>query len=127
MTKIAQIVRMKAKPGRRQDLIDALAPAFIKAEGEGGTEVYVQFVDAQTVVKRPTGQGKAELFITPAPDEIWYFELYTDDAALKAHDDGYATSPIASRIGEAIRDIIAEPHVCMRLTPIRAKGVAIAG
>jgi quinol monooxygenase YgiN len=124
MAKVAQLVCMKPKPGKRQALIDALAPAFEKAEREAGTELYIQLVDAERVTK-VIRDGNPIQSLEAAPDEVWYFELYDDRKALRAHDDGYATSGVGALIREAAKDLLAEPHVCVRATPIRAKGVAV--
>jgi quinol monooxygenase YgiN len=123
--KVAQIARMVAKPGQRDALVDALAPAFPKAERETGTELYVMMVNARTLTKSIKDEGGAEVTITPHPDEVWFIELYDDDAAVKAHEDGYALDRATHSIGPRLRELLAEQHTIVQANPIRAKGIEV--
>jgi quinol monooxygenase YgiN len=123
--KVAQIARMVAKPGMRDALVEALEPAFPKAEQEAGTEIYVMMVDARTLTKHIRDEGGAEVVVTPHPDEVWFFELYDDDAAVKAHEDGYALDKATHTIGPRLRELLAEPHTIVQANPVRAKGIEV--
>jgi quinol monooxygenase YgiN len=120
---VAQIARMVAKPGKRQELVDALEPAFPKADGETGTELYIMMVDARTLTKTIRGEGGADVAITEHPDEVWFFELYDDQDAVTAHEDGYRLDRATHSIGPRLRELLAEPHTIVQAHPVRAKGI----
>jgi quinol monooxygenase YgiN len=121
--KVAQVARMVAKPGKRQELVDALAPAFPKAEEEAGTELYIMMVNARTLTKVIQEAGTAEVVVTEHPDEVWFFELYEDDAAVKAHENGYALDRATHSIGTRLKELLAEPHTIVQANPVEAKGI----
>ena len=125
--KVAQIARMVAKPGMRQKLVEALEPAFAKAEEEAGTEVYVMLVDAKTLHKRLHADGGVEVETVEHPDEVWFFELYRDAEAVKTHEEGYALSEALRGIGPKLREVLAEPHTIVQATPVREKGMEAGG
>jgi quinol monooxygenase YgiN len=123
--KVAQIARMVAKPGMRDRLIESLEPAFAKAEQEAGTEVYLMLVDARTLHKKIKPEGGAEVSIEEHPDEVWFFELYDDAAAVTAHEQGYVLTEATRSIGPRLRELLAEPHTIVQATPVRGKGIEV--
>lgn len=67
MSKIGVFVKIPVQPGKRDDLVAAMAPMFEQIQKEGGTLSYGLFTsDAE-------------------PDAVRFFELYADQAALDAH------------------------------------------
>jgi quinol monooxygenase YgiN len=120
--RVAQIARMVAKPGRRDELIAALEPAFAKAEAETGTEVYLMLVDARTLHKTIRPEGGAEVRVDHHPDEVWFFELYESQEAVTAHEQGYALSEATASIGPRLREVLAEPHTIVQADLVRGKG-----
>jgi quinol monooxygenase YgiN len=120
--KVAQIARMVAKPGRRDDLIAALEPAFAKAEQEAGTEVYLMMTDARTLHKVINPEGGARVRIERHPDEVWFFELYESQDAVTAHEQGYALTEGTRSIGPRLREVLAEPHTIVQADLVRGKG-----
>jgi quinol monooxygenase YgiN len=125
--KVAQIARMVAKPGMRDELIAALEPAFAKAEEETGTEIYLMMVDARTLHKVIKPEGGAEVRIEQHPEEVWFFELYEDQAAVTAHEQGYALSEATRSIGPRLRAVLAEPHTIVQANLARGKGMEAGG
>jgi quinol monooxygenase YgiN len=123
--KVAQIARMVAKPGRRDELIAALEPVFPKAEREPGTELYVMLVNARTLENSGNGDADTEVVVTDHPDEVWFFELYDDERAVKAHDDGFALDEATSNLAPIVRELLAEPSTVVQAIPTRAKGIAV--
>jgi quinol monooxygenase YgiN len=121
--KVAQIARMVAKPGLRDQLVEALEPAFAKAQQESGTEVYLMLVDARTLHKQIRPEGGADVTVESHPDEVWFFELYDSPEALTAHEQGYALTEAARSIAPRLRQLLAEPHTIVQATPVRAKGM----
>jgi quinol monooxygenase YgiN len=120
--KVAQIARMVAKPGMRDELVAALEPAFAKAEAETGTEVYLMMVDARTLHKVITPEGGADVRIEQHPDEVWFFELYENEEAVTAHEQGYALTEATRSIGPRLRQVLAEPHTIVQAGLARSKG-----
>ena len=67
MSKIAVAVKIRGKAGQRDAMTAAVQPGLATAQGEAGTLTY--------------------LFHHDLVDEnvVWFYELYEDDAASKAH------------------------------------------
>ncbi len=101
MAHIAVIAKITALPGMRDEVVDVLRDVVAGTEGESGTLVYAMNTD------------KAD------DDVIWFYELYTDDAALAVHGGGEAMKAAGGRL----RDKTAgrpELHV---LDLVQAKGL----
>jgi quinol monooxygenase YgiN len=122
--KVAQIARMVAKPGRRDELVAALEPAFEKAEQEAGTEVHMMLLDARTLRKVLRPGGSTEVAVEEHPDEVWFFELYRDAEALRAHEEGYALNDAVRSIAPKLMEILAEPPTIVQASPAREKAPA---
>lgn len=84
------------RPGKREALVAALAPAIAEVHAEPGCELYA---------------------IHEAPDgTIVMIEKWTSATALDAHASGAAVQ----RLDAAIAELIAQPVVVTRLSPIPA-------
>lgn len=101
MPKVAFVVKMTAREGKRDELVAGLGELAALAEREPGTEVYAVHVSA----------GE--------PAVVWTYELYADEAALAAHRDSEAVRAVARRM----RDCVAGPPEILRAEPVRGKGL----
>lgn len=103
MPKVAIVAKITAKPQRFDELV-ALAESMAEQSGsEPGTEVYTMNIT--------TGDDRA----------IWFYEIYADDEAFKAH----STSDAMARFGSSLQEI-AEPDIELHvLTPHAIKGLAL--
>jgi len=79
---IAAIARIPAKPGQRDELINALKPLIEAVEAEEGTLRYILHTDVNE------------------PDVLWFYEQYTDGDAFKAHGSSDAMKTLGPAIGE---------------------------
>lgn len=98
---IAVFARLEAQPGRRDDVIEALAPVLAAAESEEGTLVYAMHVSERE------------------PDGVRFYELYTDDDAMRAH----GSSDAMRDAGAALASLLTGPPEIVRATPAAAKGL----
>lgn len=87
MTQIALIARLRAKPGRRDELLAALGELVSAVERESGTLVYLLHTDDAD------------------EDSVWFYELYADAAALEEH----RTSDTMQRMKPRFGELLAEP------------------
>ena len=67
MAQVAVVAKITALPGKRDEVVDVLRDVVAATDNEPGTLVYAMNVD------------KGD------DDVIWFYELYTDDAAFGAH------------------------------------------
>lgn len=67
MPKVAVIAKITALPGKRDEVVDVLRSVVTATKDEEGTLLYAMNVD------------KADDTV------IWFYEMYTDEAALAAH------------------------------------------
>jgi quinol monooxygenase YgiN len=89
MGEIAVYAKLVAKPNRREELLHALEPLMRSAiETEPGTEVYAVHLDPENA------------------DAIWFYEIFTDDAAQAAHR---ANEEKAHDVGALVQDLLAAP------------------
>lgn len=79
--------RMRAKPGRRDELVQVLGRLADAVAGEPGCEVYSFWAADDD------------------PDLVLAFEQYADEAALGAHFQ----NPALREVGGAVGDLLAEP------------------
>ena len=87
MAPIVIFTRLIARPGRRNELLDAFAPFLDAVADEPGTEVFVMH----------TARDDADI--------VLFYEVYRDDAALAAHRDSDAVRDLVPRLG----DLLAGP------------------
>ena len=68
MPPIAKLVRMRVADGRRDELLDGARARAAAAKGDAGTEVWIMHANQS------------------APNEVFIYERYRDQAAADAHD-----------------------------------------
>lgn len=102
MAKTALLAKLTAKEGRRDELLAVIADiGMSNVAGEPGTEVYAAHKD----------QNDA--------DVVWFYELYSDPAALEAHGG----SEQMKVFGRATREFMAARPELIFLDPAVAKGL----
>ena len=81
MANVSMIIKLKAQPGKRDEMLEVMRGLVDAAEQEPGTLQYV--------------------FNTPDddPDTVWAFELYTDDDALNTHSASPAMAEVIGKFG----------------------------
>lgn len=97
---VAMIAKLVARDGQRAELAAALQPMLEHVESEPGTLQYVLHEDAQDA------------------NALWFYELYTDDAALGAHGSSDAMKAMGASLGGLLG---AAPELHM-LRPVGGKG-----
>jgi quinol monooxygenase YgiN len=103
-TKISAIVKLVAKPGRRDDIVKAFADVRPLVDDEAGTEHYSLHLD----------QGDENV--------AWVVEVYADQAAFEAHGGGQVIATLMGALG----DTLAEGGFEMNLaTPTPSKGILV--
>jgi quinol monooxygenase YgiN len=103
MPRIAILAQMRAQPGKRDQLMAALAPLHDAVKAEPGTEVFAMHA------------SEAD------PDVVLFYEVYRDQAALASHQK----NPALASIGPAMAGLVAGAPEITRLAPVRAKGIDI--
>ena len=101
MAQVAVIAKITALPGKRDEVVDVLRDVVSGTESEPGTLVYAMNVD------------KAD------DDVIWFYELYTDEAALGVHGGG----EVMKAAGGKLRDKAAGRPEIRVLELVQAKGL----
>jgi len=101
MAKVAEIAKITAAPGKRDELLAVLQRMVDQANSEAGTEVYV--------------------FHEAADDDVtvWTYELYANQAARDAH----GASPKMAEIAPAVGPLLAGAPELIKLRPALGKGV----
>ena len=101
MSKIAAIAKLTAQSGKRDELVTALKPVLDAVHEEAGTLVYVLHKD------------------NGDEDVLWFYEVYTDEAALAAH----SSSDTFKALGPALAPLLAGRPEMHLLSPVSSKGV----
>jgi quinol monooxygenase YgiN len=104
MSKIAVLAKLTAAEGKRAEALAVLSAQVALVNGETGTEIYALHTDDGDDVT------------------IWFYELYTDDAAL-AHHSG---SEAMAALGPKLKGLMAARPEIKRLTPVTAKGLSVS-
>lgn len=99
---VAVFAEVVARPGRREEVLEAARAAFAAAAEEPGTEVYSIHVCEEE------------------PDVVRFYEVYDDAEARAVHSGSEA---IATLIG-ALGGLVAAPPRIVVTTPVLAKGHA---
>jgi len=121
---VGQIARLVAKPGCRDQAIEILQKCFDTIAEEQGNLLYVMLSDKRSVVTRLAEDGREERTEESYPDEIWFMEIYTDEAALEEHDARYDTVPLLrDEVMPGLAPLLAEPYELIRANVVRAKGL----
>ncbi|HZP14289.1 MAG TPA: putative quinol monooxygenase [Nocardioides sp.] len=81
MPKTAVIAKITCQPGKRDEVLGVFADLVKAVNDEPGTLIYAMNTD------------KAD------PDVVWFYELYTDDAALAAHSGSEAMKAVGPKLG----------------------------
>lgn len=102
MSKLTLIAKLTAGEGKADDLRAALENMIVCAEEEPGLEIYSVHAD----------DADANVF--------YFFEMYTDQAALDVHGKGERMKAAMGSLGGGL--LGGRPEVTM-LTPIAAKGL----
>jgi quinol monooxygenase YgiN len=102
MAKVSMLAKFRTHEGKGDELIAAFKSVFDQVDREPGTEVYVL---------NRAGDD---------PDLFWFYELYTDTAALGAHGSSDAMAKGMAEFGP----LIAESELVIG-APLQAKGVAL--
>jgi quinol monooxygenase YgiN len=100
-SKVALFARIPAQPGKRDELVKALAAAIDNANTEEGTLTYILHVDDKE------------------PDAVFFYELYSDQDALSAH----GSSDFMKELGKSLRDIAGGRPELQILKPVVGKGL----
>jgi quinol monooxygenase YgiN len=103
MPKVAEIAKMTAQAGKRDELLEKLRAMVAQAESEPGTEFYVFHADAADEVT------------------VWTYEFYTDQAARDAHGASQAMADIVPAVGP----LLAGRPELYRLRPVIGKGAGL--
>ncbi len=103
MTKTAMFANLVALPDQADEVEAILRDLVASTEEEAGTEVYVMTRDPNR------------------SDAFWFFELYTDEAALGAHAAGSGMA--AALVG--LDGKLAEAPMLTQVEPLAAKGLAL--
>ena len=104
MSKPAVIAKLTAQDGKREELVAAFGRMIDHVTAnEPGTEVYVLHTD------------------NADPNVAWFYELYTDQAALGAH----STSDTMKSVGRELAPLMAGRPEIIVLTPAAGKGLAL--
>ncbi|MGH1505829.1 MAG: putative quinol monooxygenase [Acidimicrobiales bacterium] len=101
MSKVSIVAKLTAAEGKHEELEAALASLIEAANSEAGLEVYAVSAD------------------TKDPDTYWFFELYTDAAALEVHGKGDEMKAAMGALGGLLGGR-PEVHVAR---PVAAKGL----
>jgi quinol monooxygenase YgiN len=100
MPKTAVFAKFTAAPGKLDELVAALKPMLDHVQTEAGTEVYAMHT---------------------TDDAVWFYELYADEDAFKAHSGSPALKEAFARtqgLGEGRPEIVIG-------APVGGKGVTI--
>jgi quinol monooxygenase YgiN len=101
MAKVALLAKITAKDGQRDDLVKAFDQGLKNAEGEEGTLTYILHTDAKD------------------ENVVWFYELYTDADALKAH----GSSDGMKALGPVLAPFMAGRAELIHLQPLGGKGL----
>lgn len=103
MPKIAMFATLKAHPGKGQELADAFSALYEgPLDAEAGTEVHALH------------RAKDD------PDTVIFYELYSDDEALKTHSSGEALKAVFPKLAE----LLAGRPELVQAEPVNAKGLS---
>lgn len=103
MAKVALIAKIVTNEGSRDEALDVLRGMVAAVEQEAGTEVYVLHTQDDD------------------PNVIWFYELYTDLSARRAHGAGETFQSLRSKLS----GLTAGPTEVLTLTPLAATGLDV--
>ena len=100
MSKVSYVVKMRAQPGKRDDLLAGLADLVKEIADEEGTELYIFHADDND------------------PDAVWSYEIFRDADAVAIHQANQGVAAFGDTLGPLL-DGAPEP---IRLRPVVGKG-----
>ena len=100
MSQVAMIAKIPAAPGKRAELAAVFQAMLEHVETEPGTLRYVLHEDAKD------------------DNVLWFYELYTDQAALDAHAGSSAMKAIGPKLG----GLLGGAPELIALRPLGGKG-----
>jgi quinol monooxygenase YgiN len=98
----AFITHMRAKPGKRDEVIALTTVMLEKTRTEEGIPVYVFATDAES------------------PDDFWFYDVYESEEARKAHESSAEfarTMPALMEVAELVSVRKLAPYGPMKITP----------
>lgn len=101
MSKISILAKLTAAPGKRDEAIAVLSEQVGLVADEVGCEIYALHTDNGDDVT------------------IWFYERYTDQAALDFHGQ----TPAMKALGPKLKGLMAARPEITLVTPIVAKGI----
>jgi quinol monooxygenase YgiN len=101
MPNVAVLAKISAQPGKRDEVVAALAPMIEAVKEEPGTLVYAMHTDNADA------------------DVVWFYELYDSQDSLAAHGGSQAMKEAGGRLAGLVG---GRPELFM-LTPVGAKGL----
>lgn len=101
MSKVAVLAKLRAAPGKREELVKELQFALDNVQHEAGTEVYLLHEDAKD------------------DDAIWFYEVYTDQGSFEAHGSADWFKAMGPKIGPLMG---GRPELTF-LRPLGGKGL----
>jgi quinol monooxygenase YgiN len=102
MPKVAVVAKLTAAPGKRDDVVAVLRDVVAATDNEPGTIVYAMNVEKDC-------------------DVIWFYELYTDEAALAAHGGSEAMKAAGPKLADKLG---GRPEI-IQVVPVAAKGLPL--
>jgi quinol monooxygenase YgiN len=98
---IAAVAKLTAQPGKRDELVAALKTLLDATQAEPGTLIYAMHTSNND------------------DNDVWFYERYAGQDALKAH----STSDTMKSIGPTLAGLLGAPPEIFLLTPVAAKGL----
>ena len=98
----AFITHMRAKPGKRDEVIRLTTGMLEQTRGEDGVPVYI-FSTA-----------------TESPDDFWFYDVYESEAASAAHqatEAFRATMPALMEVADLVAAIKLDPYGPVKIVP----------
>jgi quinol monooxygenase YgiN len=105
MAKHAVIAKVTAASGKRDELVAVFAGMVDAVRNEDGTELYALLTDKTNA------------------DVVWFWEMYSDQAAVDAHTSGEAMKAVGAKLGGLIAPGGFE---LIFVEPVAAKGLALS-
>src|SRR5687768_11979404 len=103
MPKIAMLAKLTAAEGKRDELVTVMSELVKAVEDEPGTLAYALHTDDADA------------------NVVWFYELYENEDALKAHGGSEAMRAVGGKLAGLVG---GRPEL-IRVTPVAGKGLPI--
>ena len=103
MSKLSLIAKVTAQEDKVDEMVAALKNLMTATDEEPGLEIYAAHQDANS------------------PEVFWFYELYTDEAALGVHGAGERMKAAMGNMGALLA---GAPEIHM-MSPVAAKGLEV--